>query len=289
MPVTQAHIMADTESLGEAGVRWLEGLALPPRAGGSVRIPTITDPRGTDFAKAAFLGQTSAMLDLERRAIAAFVSARRRDDRHLHQLSDHPGADTQRARRLRRHRRGDLFQLGMRRALQFRGRAVGACRRASPGARRAMAFICPNSAARRCTFAWTCTPVSLNEWGALGGVIGRIAGNYWAVPVIEGIEQRAAIGSAQAFRRGDGELRLDCAVSPRRPDAGGERLSDVAPGGSAAPSRGRDDIDALQKSYHSDDRGRCGGVLGAATQPVRIARSRGLVRRTGGSRCRCLR
>ena len=27
VPVTQAHIMADTESLGEAGVRWLGGLA----------------------------------------------------------------------------------------------------------------------------------------------------------------------------------------------------------------------------------------------------------------------
>ena len=27
VPVTQAHIMADTESLGEAGVSWLEGLA----------------------------------------------------------------------------------------------------------------------------------------------------------------------------------------------------------------------------------------------------------------------
>ena len=27
VPVTQAHIMADTESLGAAGVRWLEDLA----------------------------------------------------------------------------------------------------------------------------------------------------------------------------------------------------------------------------------------------------------------------
>ena len=27
VPVTQAHIMADTESLGEAGVQWLEKLA----------------------------------------------------------------------------------------------------------------------------------------------------------------------------------------------------------------------------------------------------------------------
>ena len=27
VPVTQSHVMADTESLGEAGVRWLEELA----------------------------------------------------------------------------------------------------------------------------------------------------------------------------------------------------------------------------------------------------------------------
>ncbi len=73
VPVTQAHIMADTESLGEAGVRWLEGLAAARTDSARVRVPTITDPRGTDFAKAAFLGQTTAMLDLERRAIAAFV------------------------------------------------------------------------------------------------------------------------------------------------------------------------------------------------------------------------
>src|SRR5213080_1596037 len=71
VPVTQAHIMADTESLGEAGVRWL--LADAPEGQRHVRIPTITDPRGTDFAKAAFLGQKPAMLELERRTISAFV------------------------------------------------------------------------------------------------------------------------------------------------------------------------------------------------------------------------
>ena len=51
VPVTQAHIMADTESLGEAGVRWLEGLAASPDGQRRVRIPTITDPRGTDFSR----------------------------------------------------------------------------------------------------------------------------------------------------------------------------------------------------------------------------------------------
>src|ERR1700690_704994 len=73
VPVTQAHLMADTESLGEAGVRWLEGLAATADGQRRVRIPTITDPRGTDFAKADLLGQTSGMLELERRAIAGFV------------------------------------------------------------------------------------------------------------------------------------------------------------------------------------------------------------------------
>ena len=72
VPVAQAHIMADTESLGAAGVEWLERLARLPAEQRRVRIPTITDPRGTDFAAAERLKQQPWMLDLERRAIAAF-------------------------------------------------------------------------------------------------------------------------------------------------------------------------------------------------------------------------
>src|SRR5258708_30740303 len=72
VPVGQAHIMADTESLGLAGVEWLERWAALPREQRLVRIPTITDPRGTDFAAAERLKHQQWMLDLERRAIAAF-------------------------------------------------------------------------------------------------------------------------------------------------------------------------------------------------------------------------
>src|SRR5438067_504507 len=72
VPVAQAHIMADTESLGIAGVEWLERMAALPSAQRHVRIPTITDPRGTDFAAAGRLKLQPWMLDLERRAIAAF-------------------------------------------------------------------------------------------------------------------------------------------------------------------------------------------------------------------------
>src|SRR5215472_8570012 len=57
VPVSQAHIMADTESLGEAGVRFLETLAAAPEAERRVRVPAITDPRGIDFAVYRRLGR----------------------------------------------------------------------------------------------------------------------------------------------------------------------------------------------------------------------------------------
>src|SRR5215469_7801899 len=66
--VSQAHIMADTESLGEAGVRFLEGLAAAPEPERRVRVPAVTDPRGIDFAAQRRLGQSAAMAALERRA-----------------------------------------------------------------------------------------------------------------------------------------------------------------------------------------------------------------------------
>src|SRR5258707_15882529 len=65
VPVGQAHIMADTESLGEVGVAWLEGLAASPEAERRVRIPTITDPRGLDLASYKRLKQTDAMAAIE--------------------------------------------------------------------------------------------------------------------------------------------------------------------------------------------------------------------------------
>src|SRR5436190_3014460 len=74
VPVSQVHIMADTESLGEAGLRFLEGLAAAPEADRRVRVPTLTDPRGLDFAVYKRLGQTEAMAALEARTIAALKS-----------------------------------------------------------------------------------------------------------------------------------------------------------------------------------------------------------------------
>jgi hypothetical protein len=96
------------------------------------------------------------------------------------------------------------------------------------------------------------TPESLNDWGALGGVIGRTASNYWAVPVVEGIEgtprsdQLKHFGAAMASF---GSIALYHLVGIT-PEA--NRLADVAAPGLPSHRVGRDDIDMLQKSYHRD-------------------------------------
>ena len=51
VPVSQAHIMADTESLGEAGVRFLEGLAAAPEPARRVRVPAVTPSSRTGRAR----------------------------------------------------------------------------------------------------------------------------------------------------------------------------------------------------------------------------------------------
>ena len=50
--VSQAHMMADTESTGEAGVRFVEDLAALPLPERLVAVPMITDPRGRILAEA---------------------------------------------------------------------------------------------------------------------------------------------------------------------------------------------------------------------------------------------
>src|SRR5262249_58995480 len=65
--VSQAHVMADTESLGLAGVEWLEHLARLPAQERRVRISTITDPRRPHFAAAQNLQAAPWGLDLRPR------------------------------------------------------------------------------------------------------------------------------------------------------------------------------------------------------------------------------
>jgi predicted aconitase len=253
VPVTQAHIMADTESLGEAGVRWLEGLAAATEGQRRVRIPTITDPRGTDFSKAAFLGQTAAMLDLERRAIAAFVKLGvvMTDTCINYQTIQAPT-------------RGEHVAFGDTGVVIYSNSICGARSNFEGGPSALSAgltgrtprygFHLPEQRRATLQVHVNFTPTSLNDWGALGGVIGRLAGNYWAVPVIAGIE--GAPGSDQLKHFGAAMASFGSValfhLAGITPEA--DRLRDIAPTDLPVYCVSRADVEALQQSYRKDDK-----------------------------------
>ena len=253
VPVTQAHIMADTESLGEAGVAWLESLAATREGKRRVRIPTITDPRGTDFAKAAFLGQTKAMLTLEERAIAAFVKLGvMMTDTCINYQTVQPAT------------RNEHVAYGDTGVVIYSNSVCGARSNFEGGPSALAAGITGRTprygyhlpAQRRATLRVRvdATPVSLNEWGALGGVIGRLAGNYWAVPVIEGIEGSPGSDALKHFgaaMASFGSTALFHMVG-LTPEA--SRYADVADESLPVQRVGRADFEALQQSYRKDDK-----------------------------------
>jgi predicted aconitase len=98
------------------------------------------------------------------------------------------------------------------------------------------------------------TPGSLNEWGALGGVIGRMAGNYWAVPVVEGIERPPTSDELKHFGAamasfGSVALFHLAGITPEA-----SRLADVGGEALRAERVGRDQVVALERSYAVDAR-----------------------------------
>ncbi len=249
--VTQAHIMADTESLGEAGVRWLESLAAVKTGRRTVRIPTITDPRGTDFTKARQLKQADWMIDLERRAIAALVK-----------LGVSMTDTCINYQTVLSATRGEHVAFGDTGVVIYSNSVCGARSNFEGGPSALAAGLTRRTprygfhldrhrqASVRVRVDWT--PESLNDWGALGGVIGRIAGNYWAVPVVEGIarpptsDELKHFGAAMASFGSIALFHL-AGITPEA-----SRLSDVGGEGLPASRVGRDEVKMLQKSYAVD-------------------------------------
>jgi hypothetical protein len=187
VPVSQAHVMADTESLGEAGLRFLEGLAASPEAERRVRVPTITDPRGIDFAVYRRLRQTPEMAALEQRAIEALraFGVLMTDTCINYQTIMAPV-------------RGEHMAYGDTGVVIYSNSVLGAYSNFEGGPSALAAGLTGRTprygyhleACRRATrrFRLTVKPRDLSEWGALGGIVGEACGSYWEVPVIEGIE-----------------------------------------------------------------------------------------------------
>src|SRR5215813_9093463 len=187
VPVSQALIMADTESLGEAGVRFLEGLAAVPETERRVRVPAITDPRGLDFAVYRRLRQTDGMAALERWTVTAL--------RGFGVLMTDTCINYQ---TIMAPIRGDHLAYGDTGVAIYSNSVHGARSNFEGGPSALAAALTGRTprygyhldVCRRATkrFQLAATPRDLSEWGAIGGIVGEVCGSYWEVPLIEGIE-----------------------------------------------------------------------------------------------------
>jgi predicted aconitase len=248
--VSQAHVMADTESLGVAGVEWLERLAGLPAEHRRLRIPTITDPRGTDFAAAGRLSHEPWMLDLERRAIAAFeaVGVLMTDTCINYQTIMPPV-------------RGEHVAYGDTGVVIYSNSVCGARSNFEGGPSALSAGLTGRTPRygyhldeqRKATLVVnvTWTPRAFNDWGALGGIVGRLAGGYWQVPVLVGIDRVPGSDEMKHFGAalasyGSVALFHMAGITPEA-----RRLDEVVTPGAASQAFevGVTDILAFQRNY----------------------------------------
>ncbi len=254
--VAQAHIMADTESLGEAGVVFLEELAAGSKEETCVLIPTITDPRGADFQAYERINHDPAYVALERRAVDAF--------RALGILMTDTCINYQ---TVMAPVRGEHLAMGDTGVVIYSNSVLGA-RTNYEGGPSALASAMTGRTARygfhldqhrrgTTRFVVSRQPEDWCDWGILGGIVGRAMGSYFEVPVIEGLEGTAPtsddlkhFGAAMASF-GSSALFHIPGVTPEAPN-----LESVFEGASPEPTVIEDTvIDAFKQSYGaSDDR-----------------------------------
>jgi predicted aconitase len=250
VPVGQAHIMADTESLGEEGVRWLEGMAALPPDERRVRVPTITDPRGIDFDSYKRLRQTDAMAAIEARAIRAFEA--------LGVLMTNTCINYQ---TVLPPVRGEHLAMGDTGVVIYSNSVQGARSNFEGGPSALAAGFTGRTprygyhldAHRKGTmhFEVTRQPLDFADWGALGGIVGRAANSYWEVPVLSGIarapnsDELKHFGAALASY-GSVALFHMPGITPEAPDLAGAFAERPAP---AAKGIGESDYEHFYRGY----------------------------------------
>ena len=247
--VSQVHLMADTESLGEAGVAYLEELVAFPEQERRVRVPTVTDPRGIDFDAYKRLNQQESWAALERRAIRAFTAmGLLMTDTCINYQTILPPVF------------GEHLAFGDTGSTIYANSVCGA-RSNFEGGPAALAaaltgrvprYGCHLDGNRRGTHRFVAThrPRALSDWGALGGVVGRASASYWTVPVIEGIDGTPTSDELKHFGAalasyGSVPLFHMVGVTPEAPD-----LAAVFDGTPPAASEiGRADLDAFYAGF----------------------------------------
>jgi predicted aconitase len=186
--VGQAHIMADTEATGEAGVAFVESLAAMAPEHRRVAIPTITDPRGVDFEAYKRLKQTPGMADIEARLIRAFEA--------LGVMMTNTCINYQ---TILPPVHGEHLAFGDTGVVIYSNSVLGARSNFEGGPSALSAGLTGRTPRygyhldehRVGTkhFEVTWQPKDLSDWGALGGIVGKRTDSYWGVPVVSGLER----------------------------------------------------------------------------------------------------
>jgi hypothetical protein len=187
VPVSQVHIMADTEALGEAGVEFVERIAAYPEAERRTVVPTVTDPRGADFNAYKRLRQQEEWIDQEGRVIEAFqaLGVLMTDTCINYQtvippvLGEHVAfGDTG----------SSIYTnsvLGARTNFEGGPSALAA---ALTGRTPRYGFHLDECRRGKLLYALETRPQDWADWGAVGGIVGRDMDSYWTVPVIAGVD-----------------------------------------------------------------------------------------------------
>lgn len=188
VPIAQAHIMCDTESLGDAGVQWLEHWMDLPAEQRRVKVPTITDPRGTDFFAADKLNQARWMVEREQRTTVALEAC------GILMTNTCINYQTIMPPLL-----GEHVAYGDTGVVIYSNSVLGARSNFEGGPSAFAAALTGRTprygyhleARRQPTIhiRSTFTPELLDEWGALGAMVGKLSGDYWSVPLVSGLDR----------------------------------------------------------------------------------------------------
>ena len=160
---------------------------MPQKIMARLAVPTITDPRGLDLATYRKLRQTEAMASLEVRASKAFEA--------LGVLMTNTCVNYQ---TVLPAVRGVYLAMGDTGVTIYVNSVMGAHSNFEGGPSALAAGLTGRTPRygyhlpqhRRGTrhFELKSRPRDLADWGALGGMVGRIANSYWEVPVISGLD-----------------------------------------------------------------------------------------------------
>lgn len=248
--VGQAHIMADTEALGEVGVAYLESLAASEWEDRKVLIPTITDPRGADFKAYDRIRHDRSIVRLEERARDAFQALGvMMTDTCINYQTIMPPV------------KGEHMAFGDTGVCIYTNSVFGARTNFEGGPSALAAALTGRTPAygfhldqrRRASqcFVLEATLEDYLDWGALGALVGERMGSYFEVPYLQGIEtatsdQLKHLGAAMASYGSTALYHIE-GLTPEASEA----LDGV--GDLPIVRLGRTEIDAYKARFERDD------------------------------------